>query len=83
MWTLYWWFKRQRRLDTLANVVRAVAITSGVALMYLEIRLFPVYTLQGMRFIVLPTAALIVVFLFFPDASYFAAQGLRKLFDRP
>ena len=78
-WTLYWWFKRQRWLDTLANIVRVAAISSGVALAFVTAHLLdthPQNTLQVMRFVGLPATALIVVFLFFPDASYFVAAGL-------
>ena len=82
-WILYWWFKRQRRLDALGNAIRVVAITAGVGLMLLTAHLdHHRNELQVMRFVVLPASMLIVVFLFFPDAAYFVAQALRKVFHR-
>jgi sterol desaturase/sphingolipid hydroxylase (fatty acid hydroxylase superfamily) len=82
-WILYWWFKRQRRLDTVATVVRVLAISAGVALMFLAAQLDNSQNqLEIMRFVVLPASALIVVFLFFPDASYFLAESIKKLFHR-
>ena len=91
-WVLYWWFKRQKRLDTLGNVIRVEAITAGISLMFLWVHMRNVLLkstldsfekeLRLARLVGLPAAALIAVFLFFPDASYFIGQGLRKLFHR-
>ena len=81
---LYWWFKRDRRLDALGWAVRLSAIVLGI-LIFLGALQVTTYQNQEqvLRYLVFPSAGIVVVFLFFSDASYFLAQGVRRLVRIP
>jgi hypothetical protein len=78
-WVLYWWFKRQHKLDRLGRIVRVTAITIGVAAYLIGWNSRGISELNLLRFIIMPASLLTLVFLFFPDASYYVAEGLRAL----
>jgi len=77
---LCWWFKRDRHLDRMAWQVRIVAILAGVLLFAVALHIGTYQNQESvLRYVTLPAGLLIVVFVFFADASYFFAQGLKVL----
>jgi hypothetical protein len=77
---LYWWFKRDRRLDRLGWAIRISAILAGALLFAIGLHVGTYQNQESvLRYVVLPAAVLAIVFVFFADASYFLAQGLKRL----
>jgi hypothetical protein len=77
---LYGWFKRDRHLDRMAWQVRIVTILAGVLFFAVALHIETYQNQEGvLRYMVLPAAFVIVVFLFFADASYFLTQALKRV----